>query len=128
MSNPTDLRYAKSHEWVRLDGDIATCGITHYAQDSLGDVVFVDLPEVGDSFEQAGEIGEVESVKAVSSIYAPVTGEVVEVNEDLDDAPETVNSAPYAEGWLFKLKVSDAAQVEALLDAAGYEAFLETVD
>jgi glycine cleavage system H protein len=128
MSNPTDLRYAKSHEWVRLEGDVATCGITNYAQESLGDVVFVDLPEVGDAFEQGGEIGEVESVKAVSSIYAPVGGEVVAVNEALDDAPETVNSAPYGDGWLFKLKVADAGEVAALLDAAGYAAYLETVE
>ncbi len=128
MSNPTDLRYSKSHEWVRLQGDLATCGITQYAQEALGDVVFVDLPEVGDTFEQGGEIGEVESVKAVSSIYAPVDGEVTEVNDELDDAPETVNSAPYGDGWLFKLQISDASQLDGLMDAAGYEAFLETID
>ena len=128
MSNPQNLRYSKSHEWVRIEGDLATCGITQYAQEALGDVVYVDLPEEGDTFEQEGELGEIESVKAVSAIYAPVGGEVIEVNEELDDAPETVNSDPYGDGWLFKLKVSDAAELEGLLDAAAYEAFLETID
>lgn len=128
MSNPQELKYSKSHEWVRIEGDLATCGITQYAQEALGDVVYVDLPEVGDAFEKEGEIGEIESVKAVSSIYAPITGEVIEVNEALDDAPETVNSEPFGDGWLFKLKVSDAAELGDLLDAAGYAAFLETVD
>jgi glycine cleavage system H protein len=128
MSNPQDLKYSKSHEWVRIEGDLATCGITPYAQEALGDVVYVDLPEVGDTFDKEGELGEIESVKAVSSIYAPITGEVIEVNEALDDAPETVNSDPLGDGWLFKLKVSAAEELGELLDAAGYEAFLETVD
>ena len=128
MSNPQDLKYSKSHEWVRVEGDLATCGITPYAQEALGDVVYVDLPEVGDTFDKEGELGEIESVKAVSSIYAPITGEVIEVNEALDDAPETVNSDPLGDGWLFKLKVSAAEELGELLDAAGYEAFLETVD
>ena len=128
MSNPQNLRYSKSHEWVRIEGDLATCGITQYAQEALGDVVYVDLPEEGDTFEQEGELGEIESVKAVSSIYAPVGGEVIEVNEELDDAPETVNSDPYGDGWLFKLKVSATAEVDGLMTAAAYEAFLETID
>ena len=128
MSNPQELKYSKSHEWVRIEGDLATCGITQYAQEALGDVVYVDLPEVGDAFEKEGELGEIESVKAVSSIYAPITGEVIEVNEALDDAPETVNSEPFGDGWLFKLKVSDPEELGDLLDAAGYAAFLETVD
>lgn len=128
MSNPQNLRYSKSHEWVRIEGDLATCGITQYAQEALGDVVYVDLPEEGDTFEKEGELGEIESVKAVSAIYAPVGGEVIEVNEELDDAPETVNSDPYGDGWLFKLKVSDAGELDGLMDAAGYEAFLETID
>lgn len=128
MSNPQNLRYSKSHEWVRVEGDLATCGITQYAQEALGDVVYVDLPEAGDDFEKEGELGEIESVKAVSSIYAPITGEIIEVNEDLDDAPETVNSDPYGDGWLFKIKVADADELGELLDAAGYEAFLETID
>ena len=128
MSNPQELKYSKSHEWVRIEGDLATCGITQYAQEALGDVVYVDLPEVGDAFEKEGELGEIESVKAVSSIYAPITGEVIEVNEALDDAPETVNSEPFGAGWLFKLKVSDPEELGDLLDAAGYAAFLETVD
>ena len=128
MSNPQNLRYSKSHEWVRIEGDLATCGITQYAQEALGDVVYVDLPEEGDAFEQDGELGEIESVKAVSSIYAPISGEVIEVNEALDDAPETVNSDPYADGWLFKLKVASAGELDSLMDAAAYEAFLETID
>lgn len=128
MSNPQNLRYSKSHEWVHVEGDLATCGITQYAQEALGDVVYVDLPEVGDIFDKDGELGEIESVKAVSSIYAPITGEIIEVNEVLDDAPETVNSDPYADGWLFKIKVSAAEELAELMDASGYEAFLETVD
>ena len=128
MSNPQNLRYSKSHERVRIEGDLATCGITQYAQEALGDVVYVDLPEEGDTFEQDGELGEIESVKAVSSIYAPISGEVIEVNEALDDAPETVNSDPYADGWLFKLKVASAGELDSLMDAAAYEAFLETID
>ena len=128
MSNPQNLRYSKSHEWVRIEGDLATCGITQYAQEALGDVVYVDLPEEGDTFDQDGELGEIESVKAVSAIYAPVGGEVIEVNEELDDAPETVNSDPYGDGWLFKLKVSSSAELDGLMTAAAYEAFLETID
>jgi glycine cleavage system H protein len=128
MSNPPNLRYSKSHEWVRVEGDLATCGITEYAQEALGDVVYVDLPEAGDSFDRKGELGEIESVKAVSSIYAPITGEVIEVNEALDDAPETVNSDPYGDGWLFKLKVSAANELGELMDAAAYEAFLDALD
>jgi glycine cleavage system H protein len=128
MSNPKDLRYSESHEWVRLDGDLATCGITDYAQKALGDVVFVDLPEVGDTFEKGDEIGEIESVKAVSSIYSAVSGEVIEINEELDDAPETVNGEPLDGGWLFKLKVNDASEIGGMMDAAAYDAFLETVE
>lgn len=128
MSNPQNLRYSKSHEWVRIEGDLATCGITEYAQEALGDVVYVDLPEVGDTFDKDGDLGEIESVKAVSAIYAPITGEIIEINEDLEDAPETVNSDPFGDGWLFKLKVSAAEELSELLDAAGYEAFLETID
>lgn len=128
MSNPKDLRYSESHEWVRLDGDLATCGITDYAQKALGDVVFVDLPEVGDTFEKGEEIGEIESVKAVSAIYAAVSGEVIEINEELDDAPEAVNGEPLDGGWLFKLKVNDAAELGDMMNTAAYEAFLETVE
>ena len=125
MSIPTDLRYTSSHEWVRVDGDVATVGISHHAQDALGDVVFVDLPEVGDDLTAQEAVGEVESVKAVSDIYAPVSGEVTEVNQTLEDAPETVNSDPYGEGWLYKVSLSDPNAVNSLLDAVAYEALLE---
>lgn len=128
MSNPNNLRYSKSHEWVRIEGDLATCGVTEYAQEALGDVVYVDLPEVGDTFDRDGELGEIESVKAVSAIYSPITGEVIEVNEELDDAPEKVNADPYGDGWLFQLKVASADEVDQLMDAGAYEAFLETID
>jgi glycine cleavage system H protein len=118
---PSDLRYTKDHEWVRLDGDTATIGVTDYAANQLGDVVFVDLPEVGRKVDQFGTFGVVESVKAVSDLFAPVSGEVVEVNGDLGSKPELVNSDPFGDGWMIRVKVGDAAQVGELLDAAGYE-------
>ena len=124
MSIPADLKYSSSHEWVRLQGDVATCGISHHAQDALGDVVFVDMPEVGDEVTKGEGAAEIESVKAVSDIYAPVSGEVVEVNEAIDDAPETVNSDPYGEGWLFKVRITAPGEVDALLDATAYGATL----
>ena len=118
---PSDLRYTKDHEWVRLDGDTATIGVTDFAANQLGDVVFVDLPQVGKSVEQFATFGVVESVKAVSDLYAPVSGDVVEVNSDLGTKPELVNSDPFGEGWMIRVKVGDAAQVGDLLDAAAYE-------
>ena len=118
---PSDLRYTKDHEWVRIDGDTATIGVTDFAAGQLGDVVFVDLPAVGRSVDQYATFGVVESVKAVSDLYAPVSGEVVDVNGDLGAKPELVNSDPFGDGWMIKVKVADAAQVEGLLDAAGYE-------
>lgn len=118
---PSDLRYTKDHEWVRLDGDTATIGVTQYAADQLGDVVFVDGPEVGRSVEQFAAFGVVESVKAVSDLYAPVSGEITEVNSALGDKPELVNSDPYGAGWMIKVKVADASQLDELLDAAAYE-------
>ena len=121
---PEDLKYAKSHEWVLVEGDIATVGITYFAQEQLGDLTFVELPEVGDTFEAGTEMGSVESVKAASEIYAPVTGEVVEVNEELEDAPEKVNEEPYGEGWLLKFKIK--GEPEGLLDAEGYAAAIES--
>jgi glycine cleavage system H protein len=122
MSNiPSELKYVTSHEWVRNDGDgIVTVGITEHAQDLLGDMVFVELPEVGDSVTTGDDICVAESVKAASDIYAPVTGEIVEINEELEDAPELVNSDAYGSGWLFKIKVEDAGELESLLDAEGY--------
>ena len=128
MSVPQELKYVASHEWVQLDGDIATIGITDHAQEALGDVVYVDLPDVGDDVERWAECGEVESVKAVSALYAPVSGEVTEVNEALEDAPETVNSAPYGDGWLFRVQLSDTDELAELLDAAGYQAVLADAD
>jgi glycine cleavage system H protein len=118
---PKDLRYTKDHEWVKLDGDIATIGVTDYAASQLGDVVFVDLPAVGKTVDQFATFGVVESVKAVSDLYAPVAGEVTEVNAELGAKPELVNSDPFGEGWMIRVKVADADQLAGLLDAAGYE-------
>jgi len=118
---PTDLRYTKEHEWVRVEGDVATIGVTQYAADQLGDVVFVDLPEAGRSLDQFGTFGVVESVKAVSDLFAPVSGEVVEANPALASQPELVNKEPYGAGWMLRLKVADAGQVDGLLDAAAYD-------
>ena len=124
MSFPADLKYSSSHEWVRLEGDVATCGITHHAQDALGDVVFVDMPEVGDEVTKGESAAEIESVKAVSDIYSPVSGEIVAINEALEDGPETVNADPYGTGWLFQVKITADGEVDALMDSAAYEAHL----
>ena len=121
---PEDLLYAKTHEWVLVEGDIATVGITQFAQEQLGDLTFVELPEVGDTFEAGAEMGSVESVKAASEIYAPVSGEVIEVNEELADAPEKVNEEPYGAGWMLKFRIKGAP--EGLLDADGYAAVVES--
>jgi glycine cleavage system H protein len=118
---PPDLRYTKDHEWVRVEGDTATIGVTDFAANQLGDVVFVDLPAVGKAVEQFATFGVVESVKAVSDLYAPLSGEVVAVNGDLGSKPELVNSDPFGAGWMIRVKVGDTAQVDELLDAAGYE-------
>jgi len=118
---PPDLRYTKDHEWVRVEGDTATIGVTDFAANQLGDVVFVDLPAVGKAVEQFATFGVVESVKAVSDLYAPLSGEVVAVNGDLGSKPELVNSDPFGDGWMIRVKVGDTAQVDGLLDAAGYE-------
>ncbi|HXG25944.1 MAG TPA: glycine cleavage system protein GcvH [Candidatus Binatia bacterium] len=118
---PGDLRYTKDHEWVRVEGDTATIGVTDYAANQLGDVVFVDLPAVGKPVEQFATFGVVESVKAVSDLYAPLSGEVIEVNGELAGNPELVNSDPFGAGWMIKVKVADAGQVDGLLDAAAYE-------
>ena len=123
MSVPEKLQYTKSHEWVRTEGDNATIGITDHAQDELGDVVFVELPEVGATFDTGDSFGTVESVKAVSDLYTPVGGEVVEVNEVLNDQPEKINDDPYGEGWIVKLRVSDEGS--RLLSASDYEQLLE---
>ena len=122
MSNiPEDFKYAASHEWVRVDEDgVATVGISDHAQDALGDIVFVELPEPGTTVNAKDEVSVVESVKAASDIYSPVSGEIVAVNEDLLDAPETVNSSPYDNGWFYKIKISDEAELEELMDAEAY--------
>lgn len=126
MNVPEDLKYARSHEWVRMEGDTATVGITDHAQDELGDVVFVELPEEGASFEAGESFGTVESVKAVSDLYAPVGGEVVEANAVLSDSPEKINEDPYGDGWIVKLRVSGNGPAEGdLLSAEDYEKVLE---
>jgi glycine cleavage system H protein len=122
LSVPEELQYTKSHEWVRTEGDTAAIGITDHAQDELGDVVFVELPEVGTTFDAGDSFGTVESVKAVSDLYTPVGGEVVEVNETLNDQPEKINEDPYGEGWIVKLSTSGEGD---LLSASDYEQFLE---
>jgi glycine cleavage system H protein len=122
LSVPEELQYTKSHEWVRTEGDTATIGITDHAQDELGDVVFVELPEVGTTFDAGDSFGTVESVKAVSDLYTPVGGEVVEANETLNDQPEKINEDPYGEGWIVKLSASGEGE---LLSASDYQQFLE---
>ncbi len=122
---PADLRYSEEHEWVRVDGDRVTVGITDYAQDALGDVLFVDLPEPGTQLEVGQAFGEVESTKSVSDLYAPVAGTVAQRNEALEANPELVNSSPYDQGWMVVLEVSDAGVLDQLLDAEGYERLLE---
>ena len=131
MSNiPGELKYLSSHEWARLeeDGTTVTVGITDHAQDLLGDVVFVELPEVGAEIAAGEEAGVVESVKAASDIFSPVSGEVIAINEDLEDAPEMVNNEPYDDGWFFKLKISDAEELNALLDSDAYAEVCEADD
>ena len=124
MANvPEDLHYSKDHEWVRVDGNIAIVGITDYAQDSLGDVVYVELPKVGDEFAANDSFGSVESVKAVSEIFTPIAGKVAEVNDSLSDEPERVNKDPYGDGWMIKMLMSKSGEVDSLLTAAEYEDF-----
>lgn len=118
---PEDLKFTEEHEWVRMDGEIATVGITDYAQGELGDVVFLELPAVGDTFKQGDVLGSIEAVKTVADLYAPLSGEVTEVNEALEDAPETVNNAPFGDGWLVKIKVADTGELDGLMDAEAYE-------
>lgn len=121
------MRFTKDHEWVELNGDVATVGITAYAAEQLGDVVFVEVPDVGKMVKAGDGFAVVESVKAASDVYAPISGEVVDANSGLSDAPETVNAAPEAGGWFAKLKVANPAEVEALMDRAAYEAYLQTL-
>lgn len=123
---PEDLQYTADHEWVRLDGDVVTVGITDYAQDQLGDIVYLSLPAVGEAIEAGAVVGELESTKSVSDLFAPVSGEVVSVNETLESTPETVNSDPYGQGWLMTVRVADPGALEGLLDAAAYGASIES--
>ena len=125
MQYPDDLRYSEEHEWVRVDGTRARIGITDFAQDALGDVVFVQLPDAGLAVIRSAGCAEVESTKSVSEIYAPLSGTVVEVNAALEDTPELVNQDPYGEGWIFEVEMSDSAELDSLMDAAGYRTLVE---
>ena len=120
-SYPSDLKYHPEHDWARLDGDVATLGITWYAQDQLGEVVFFDPPQVGKSVTKDEPYAEVESVKAVSDVVSPLSGEIIEVNDGLSDAPENINDDPYGEGWLVRIRLTDPSEVDALMDAEAYE-------
>lgn len=122
--HPKELRYSKEHEWITMEGDIRTVGITHHAQEELGDIVFVELPKVGDRFEANKVFGTVESVKAVSELFTPVSCEIVEVNADLADRPEQINEEPYGSGWMLKVRLTDPGQIDSLLTADAYEAFV----
>jgi glycine cleavage system H protein len=125
MNFPEDLRYTREHEWVRVDGTTARVGITDYAQDALGDVVYVDLPTVGATVAALASCCEVESTKSVSEIFSPVSGTIAEVNSDLSDAPQMINEDPYGKGWIFSVEIGDAGELEGLMDAAAYQAFLD---
>lgn len=125
MDFPEDLKYTEEHEWLLVENDIVTVGITDFAQDSLGDVVFVELPEVGTQLEAGKVFGVVESVKAVSDVYAPVTGEVVEVNDELPDSPEILNTSPFEDAWMVKIKINDPQELESMMDAGAYRSFVE---
>jgi glycine cleavage system H protein len=122
---PDDLLYTEQHEWLRVEGDVAVAGITHHAQEKLGDITFIDLPAIGDALSQGGEACEVESAKAASSIYSPASGEVLAVNEELTDHPEYLNEEPYGKGWIFKVKLADTGQLAKLLSPADYAPLTE---
>jgi glycine cleavage system H protein len=122
MSSPSELRYTEQHEWIRVEGAVGTVGITDYAQEHLGDITFVELPTVGREVAKGGEACSVESAKAASSIYAPASGKVTEINEALEEDPAPVNDAPYGDGWIFKIELSDPAEVDSLMDADAYDA------
>lgn len=126
MSTPSDLKYTKTHEWVKVEGDLAIIGITDHAQGELGDITYLELPEAGDDLSQASPLGIVESVKAASDIYAPVDGEVVERNEEVIESPDLVNSSPYEKAWLLKIRINDASQIENLMDAGTYSSFIDS--
>ena len=125
MSVPADRKYTRTHEWVMIDGDVVTIGITDYAQNELGDITYVELPGVGDTLVKEDSFGIVESVKAASDIYMPIGGEITDANDETETAPELLNSSPYQDAWLIKVKISDSAELEDLMDAGSYEEFLE---
>lgn len=124
MSIPDELRYTDDHEWARKDGDVVAVGITDYAQGELGDIVYLDLPAVGDKFTQNDAFGSIEAVKAASDLYLPLSGEIVEVNESLGDAPETINADPYGDGWMVKIKIESEEEYNGLMDAASYQSHI----
>lgn len=123
MSAPEELKYTEEHEWLKVDGEIVTIGITDFAQKSLGDIVYIELPEVGSTVEAGESIGNIESVKAVAELYSPIAGEIIEVNEELEDQPELTNSAPYEDGWVVKVKVDGAAGLDKFMDSSAYADF-----
>lgn len=125
MNVPAELKYTKEHEWIKVDGNIATVGITDWAQGELGDIVFVELPNVGDDVAQMDTFGTIEAVKAVSDLYSPISGKVAEINGDLDDDPMVINRDPYGDGWMIKLEIGNQAEIGNLLDAAGYTKLVE---
>ena len=125
MEFPEELKYTEEHEWILVEDDVVTIGITDFAQDQLGDVVFVELPEAGEQLQIGKPFGVVESVKAVSDVYSPVTGEIVDVNDDLADTPEMINQAPYEDGWMLKIKMSNAAELDDLMDMDSYQEFIQ---
>ena len=128
MKFDPNCRYDEEHEWIRVEGDEGVIGISDYAQDALSDVVYVELPEVGDVFDKGDVLAVVESVKAASDVYMPVTGEILEINEELEDSPELVNQDPYGEAWLVRVTIADPSELDALLDADAYKSFVETLD
>jgi glycine cleavage system H protein len=125
MNFPEDLKYTSEHEWVRIDGDVATVGITDYAQDQLGDIVFVELPEEGETVEKGDTFGVVESTKSVSDLYVPLSGKVIESNDPLLDSPDIINEDPYGEGWMIRIKLENSSEVKELLDAKSYQKMVE---
>ena len=127
MEFPAECKYTKEHEWIRVEGDVAEIGITNYAQDSLGDIVFLELPEAGTDVEREDSFGVVESVKAVSDLYAPLSGTIEETNEPLADTPELINEHPYSEGWIIKIKMNDPSELDGLMDAKAYEDYIKEI-
>ncbi len=125
---PSDYLYSRDHEWVRVEGDTCVLGITEYAQEELGEIVFVELPEAGQSFDSTDEVGTIESVKAVAEVYTPVSGEVIEVNASLEDEPELLNDDPHGDGWLIRMKISDKAELKELMSAEQYEEYIASGD